>query len=396
MSEEERPSPSLKSKKSIDVDDMRRAKKASCRGKMSHVTKIINRLSALILENVGRREVEALMNLLRDAIQGYKVYHDEYILTLTDEAEMDLALNKLVELEEKAIICLSQAEEYIERFEKSCHASSRSSNPSRDKKYLASKGSSNRSKINTGSKKTDSVTKKIDDLKERLKYEEKLRQVKVHALKREIEIRGEMQRRKAERDSDGSNITRSSGERDVVKEEYSTVEGESFKEEKVVTMVDRSLSKLLPVNNVNNANQAISLPGVSTQRTPVGLSLPFVLNENKIPLNVFDGKKENWPRFIQTFKALVDKQPYDTVVKLAVLEQHLRGTARDCIKGFPFGERSYELILKTLEERFGDEEDQAAFHFGAIDNLPKIRKSDVIGLRKFYDDLKAHVQVWKA
>ena len=80
-------------------------------------------------------------------------------------------------------------------------------------------------------------------------------------------------------------------------------------------------------------------------------------------------------------------------MKLAILEQHLRGTARDCIIGFPFGERSYELFLKTLEQRFRDEEDQAAFHFRAMYNSPKIRKSDVIGLRKFYDELKAHVQV---
>ena len=96
---------------------------------------------------------------------------------------------------------------------------------------------------------------------------------------------------------------------------------------------------------------------------------------------------------MQTFKAVVDKQPYKPVVKLAILERHLRGPAKDCIKGFPFGEKSYPLILKTLEERFGDEEDQATFHFGAIESLPKIKKTDVVGLRKFYDDLKAHVQV---
>ena len=46
-----------------------------------------------------------------------------------------------------------------------------------------------------------------------------------------------------------------------------------------------------------------------------------------------------------------------------------------------------------MEERFGDEKDQIMFHLEAIENLPTIKRSDVVGLRNFYDDLKAHVQV---
>ena len=53
----------------------------------------------------------------------------------------------------------------------------------------------------------------------------------------------------------------------------------------------------------------------------------------------------------------------------------------------------YELILKTLQERFGDDENLVTFHLEAIKNLPTVKRSDVVGLRKFYDDQKAHVQV---
>ena len=107
----------------------------------------------------------------------------------------------------------------------------------------------------------------------------------------------------------------------------------------------------------------------------------------------FDGKKENWLRFIQTFKVVVDNQPYETVIKLAILEQHLTGPAKDCIKGFPFTENSYQLVLKTLQDQFGSEDDHASFYLGAIDNLPRIKFSDVLGLRRFYDDLNVNVQI---
>jgi hypothetical protein len=117
------------------------------------------------------------------------------------------------------------------------------------------------------------------------------------------------------------------------------------------------------------------------------------------------GKKESWLRFFQTFKAVVDKQPYEPIVKFAILEKHLTGPAKDCIRGFPFTENSYPLALKALQDRlkdcirgfpftensyplalkalqdrFGDEEDQASFYLGAVENLPKIKISDVPGL----------------
>jgi len=49
---------------------------------------------------------------------------------------------------------------------------------------------------------------------------------------------------------------------------------------------------------------------------------------------------------------VADKQPYEPILKLAILEQHIIGQAQDCIKGFPFDEKSYPLVLKTLEDRF--------------------------------------------
>ena len=57
--------PSLQIMKSDEREDIRQAKKASCRGKMSHVTKLINRLKTMMLEDVGRREIEGMMKYIQ-------------------------------------------------------------------------------------------------------------------------------------------------------------------------------------------------------------------------------------------------------------------------------------------------------------------------------------------
>ena len=77
------------------------------------------------------------------------------------------------------------------------------------------------------------------------------------------------------------------------------------------------------------------------------------------------------------------------------MEKHLTGPERDCIRGFPFTENSYLLVLKTLQDRLGSDDDQASFYLGVMDNLPKIKFSDVSRLRNFYDDLNANVQIFE-
>lgn len=50
----------------------------------------------------------------------------------------------------------------------------------------------------------------------------------------------------------------------------------------------------------------------------------------------------------------------------------------------------------TLEDRFGDDDDQEEFHLGAIENLNEVSGRDVQGLRKFHDELQAHVHILEA
>ena len=71
---------------------------------MSHVTKLLNNIYNLIETSGSIRELGRVINSLNEASSGFVKRHDEYIAVLTsevDEIEIDLATDKLVEIEEK-------------------------------------------------------------------------------------------------------------------------------------------------------------------------------------------------------------------------------------------------------------------------------------------------------
>jgi hypothetical protein len=190
--------------------------------------------------------------------------------------------------------------------------------------------------------------KRLDEVKERHHYEEKLQD-----LKREMQIR------QAERDLESCSIAKSSSSSSNNSSNPQSVADQSLKAKK--SSSPDKVNVQLPVysSDCNKTNKKFTT--VSTSKEISTWSTPLVLGEKTIPLGTFDGKKESWLRFFQTFKAVVDKQPYDPIVKFEILEKHLTGPAKDCIRGFPFTENSYPLALKALQDRFGDEEDQASF-----------------------------------
>ena len=74
------------------------AKKATRRGKMAHVTKIVNNIYKLIENSSAIREVESAIRSLNEAFNGFVIRHEAYVTVLTDEIDIDLATDKLVEL----------------------------------------------------------------------------------------------------------------------------------------------------------------------------------------------------------------------------------------------------------------------------------------------------------
>ena len=78
--------------RSDQLEDIRRSKKASRRGKMAHVTKILKWLNSLFTHDASRREIEGMVISLNEAMAGFKVYHDEYVATLIDVKQLTLPL----------------------------------------------------------------------------------------------------------------------------------------------------------------------------------------------------------------------------------------------------------------------------------------------------------------
>ena len=151
--------------------------------------------------------------------------------------------------------------------------------------------------------------KRLDEVKERHHYEEKLQDLKLKTLKREMQIRRELEIRQVERDLESCSIAKSSS-------------SSSKNSSNPQSVADQSLKK-----------KKSSSPEVNVQ----------------LPVYSSDCNKTN--KKFTMFKAVVHKQPYDPMVKFAILEKHLTGPAKDCIRGFPFTENSYPFALKALQDR---------------------------------------------
>ena len=327
------------------------AKKATGRGKVAHVSKIVN-----------------------------------------DDIDIELATDKLADY------ILDKSEDYTVAQQKEISSQSRCS---KEQKCLIS--ASAPSSISSSSKKSiDSFSKdkreyqarkKLDGIKERQYYEKQLQDLKIETLKCEIVIRRELELREAELE-EKNRLDEAQTNKSLKSIDRLFNKGKSSLDEVQTNKASKSLG-LDQVNsaqqiNMNTRNE--NTAATTTYEIPKR-AIPFAFGEKIVPLGSFDGKKENWLHLTQTFKAVVDNQHYETVIKLVILEQHLTGPAKDCIKRFPFTENSYQLVLKTLQDRFGSEDDHASFYLEAIDNLPKIKFSDALGLRKFYDDLNANAQI---
>ena len=275
------------------LSDIKSAKKASGRGKMSHVTRIVNSVNDLIANNASRREIQGMKISLKEALSGFKSRHDEYIAILTDDEEIDVATEKLFEIEEQANRCLAKVEDYLETLVKSSRFSSSSTI---ERKSLCSKHSSKESTRQTvNSNISDeqlNAERQLEDMKELHKYEEKLQDLK-QSLRREMEIRREMQLRETERKLERTFKTHSNidkGSRGQLVKEESEVNSKVEENKQAQQTMEASKTS----DKVERQQNNVSINPLLNST----LGLPIVFGRNVIPLTKFDGKRENWPRFI--------------------------------------------------------------------------------------------------
>ena len=89
------------------------AKKASRRGKMSYVTKLINNVNKQVSENGEPRQVDFNIQSLKKAMTSFRDFNDEYVENLADSDEIDRAFTTLLSTEDKFQQCIEAAESYL-------------------------------------------------------------------------------------------------------------------------------------------------------------------------------------------------------------------------------------------------------------------------------------------
>ena len=395
------------------------AKKASRRGKMSYVTRLINNVNKQVSENGEPRQVDFNIQSLKKAMTSFRDFNDEYVENLEDSDEIDRAFTTLLSTEDKFQQCIEAAESYLAQCRRKTSSNRSSGKSGKYSMSSSSTGSDRRQPQNSAGREKryhSSECSAEPDPREKKNEYGASTTVKNETSANEAwqDFKIPSQPARGPKDPNpfaGDTIPRRSlnpltraplqtpliPERHIfpTTQPYSLLPcppDVTYPNPPSPNLPHPSPSKSKQASNEPTRRQADPQP--STMRLPT-MQLTFG-GENIIPLGKFNGKKELWPRFIQTFKAVVDNQPYEPIVKLAILEQHVIGSAKDCIKGFPFDEKSYPLVLKTLEERFGDDDDLAAFHLGAIEDLPRVKEKETSSLRKFFDDLQAHIQILEA
>ena len=112
-------------------------------------------------------------------------------------------------------------------------------------------------------------------------------------------------------------------------------------------------TSVLQLSNVINANN-IQLP----------IRLP------KLQLPNFDGYILKWPEFWDIYESSVHRQEsIPNVVKFSYLKGALRGSAALAITGISVTNENYEVVIKILQEKFGNKESIIEALYAKLQNL---------------------------
>ena len=111
----------------------------------------------------------------------------------------------------------------------------------------------------------------------------------------------------------------------------------------------------------------------------------FAKSIPRLTLPTFRGDAKEWPRWIGLFKALVHDQPsLSDSERMAHLQNAVDGPASQAIDGMLYDGMLYHEALKTLQERFGREEDITRAHLQSIFAVVPPTLTDLPAMERFY------------
>ena len=114
----------------------------------------------------------------------------------------------------------------------------------------------------------------------------------------------------------------------------------------------------------------------------------------KLNLKPYDGDPLKWKTFYETFDCAVHtREDMTNVEKMTYLTSLLSGEAESCIEGITLSHENYEVALKMLKERFGDEQILISAHMNKLLNLETTSNFiDIKELRSLYNNIEIQVR----
>jgi len=114
----------------------------------------------------------------------------------------------------------------------------------------------------------------------------------------------------------------------------------------------------------------------------------------KLSIKPFDGNPLKWKTFYDTFMCTIDgNETLSNVERMSYLLNLVEGVAEQTLKGFSLSNDNYQLALKTLQERFGDEQIIITSHMNKLLELPSVESvTNTKALRNLYDTVEAQIR----
>ena len=123
---------------------------------------------------------------------------------------------------------------------------------------------------------------------------------------------------------------------------------------------------------------------------------PSIVKLPKLDFKNFNGGFLNWQELWDFFNSAIHSNPsLSPVEKMNHLRAQLEGDAADVISGLHLTNTNYEQSIKSLKERYGQNEVIINVHYTSLMDLP-VSSSQASALRKNYDLIEKYLRSLEA
>jgi len=252
---------------------------------------------------------------------------------------------------------------------------------------------SRHSHVSSACSRTSSARVKLAELKAKLAadkvYNEKLNELKLQEVQREIELRKlEEEKQKIEHDVLEAELTK-------LDEIANELENASVVTPPEPTFAMQTPVKLPPPLQASTAfqNPPVNPPvtkivEVIEKQNEISLKIAKHQEKAELPkreLSVFNGEDiVEYRAFIQNFKRTITKKCESPADCFYYLEQYTSGFARQLVRSCSHNDEAiaYEQAIQLLEDEYGNEHRAAAAYLQKLENWPVIKSEDGEALRK--------------